>query len=78
MRTRWGSVLFCIALLGAVAWLAGPGRGDKPSPAWTEVAPGVWRSPGPPAGYALVDGDAALLLDAPVSADGLRQPGVTA
>ncbi len=30
------------------------------------------------AGYALVDGDAARLLDAPVSANGLRQPGVTA
>ena len=36
---------------------------------WREIAPGVLRADGSPAGYALVDGSAALLLGAPRSAD---------
>jgi glyoxylase-like metal-dependent hydrolase (beta-lactamase superfamily II) len=40
------------------------------------VLPGVYRSPGSPAGYALISGDKALLIDAPSAADGLKARGV--
>jgi glyoxylase-like metal-dependent hydrolase (beta-lactamase superfamily II) len=78
MRLRRLSVLLCLTLLLVAAWLGGSGYGDKkPAGSWAEVSPGVLRSPGLPAGYALVDGDAALLIDAPQPADGLRGQGVT-
>jgi glyoxylase-like metal-dependent hydrolase (beta-lactamase superfamily II) len=72
------SALLCVAVVLAAAWLAGRGHGERrPAGGWTEVAPGVLRGPGLPAGYALVDGNAALLIDAPLPADGLRARGVT-
>jgi glyoxylase-like metal-dependent hydrolase (beta-lactamase superfamily II) len=55
----------CVLLTASVAWLGGRG-GDKKGPAaWTAVHPGVQRSAGEPSAYALIDGDAALLIDAP-------------
>jgi glyoxylase-like metal-dependent hydrolase (beta-lactamase superfamily II) len=61
----------CLALFGVLAWFAvRDGRPAEPV-AWKEVAPGVFRSPGSTSGYALVDGDRALLIDAPEAADGL-------
>jgi glyoxylase-like metal-dependent hydrolase (beta-lactamase superfamily II) len=78
MRARRLSVVLCALMLLGAAWLGSRGSGDRATaPAWTEVAPGVFRSPGLPAGYALVDGNAALLIDAPQKADGLR-PGLGA
>jgi glyoxylase-like metal-dependent hydrolase (beta-lactamase superfamily II) len=66
-----------LALLGAAAWLAVTGREERKSDAaWTEVSPGVWRSSGLPAGYALVADGRALLIDAPAGADGLKPHGV--
>jgi glyoxylase-like metal-dependent hydrolase (beta-lactamase superfamily II) len=67
----------CVGLVLAAAWLGMRG-GEEPRPAaaWGEVAPGVWRSPGAPAGYALVADDAALLIDAPCAPDDLLKRGV--
>jgi glyoxylase-like metal-dependent hydrolase (beta-lactamase superfamily II) len=65
----------CVLTLAAAAWLATTAREER-KPAWTEVAPGVWRSPGLPAGYALVDDGHALLIDAPHDAEGLKERGV--
>ncbi len=68
----------CLALVSGAAWLGSGSRGDrKPEHSWTEVAPGVLRSPGWPAGYALVSGDSAVLIDAPrplaeVKAQGIK------
>jgi glyoxylase-like metal-dependent hydrolase (beta-lactamase superfamily II) len=77
MRTHWLSAGLCLALVAAVAFVAGKKDDDKkPADDWCEVAPGVWRSPGLPAGYALIDGEAALLIDAPLPADGLKKHGV--
>lgn len=61
--TRRVSVAALIALLAACA--------EPPVrvPSWTLVSERVWRSPGTPAAYALVDGDAALLFGAPLGAD---------
>src|SRR5215472_1404964 len=76
MRRRLGALL-CVALVVATAWLGSRGYSNrKPEAAWAEVVPGVFRAPGLPAGYALVDGDTALLIDAPVSATGLQAQGV--
>jgi glyoxylase-like metal-dependent hydrolase (beta-lactamase superfamily II) len=62
MSRRLAGIL-CTLLLGGTAWLAG--QADRAKPTWVEVAPGVLRSPGQPAGYALLSGDRALLIDAP-------------
>ena len=53
--------LSCVALLLVIVWLA---RGAPQENRWREVAPGVWRSAGLPCGYALIDGDSALLIGA--------------
>jgi glyoxylase-like metal-dependent hydrolase (beta-lactamase superfamily II) len=67
----------CVGLVLVAAWLGMRG-GEEPRPAaaWTEVTPGVWRSPGSPAGYALVSGEDALLIDAPCAPDDLFKRGV--
>ena len=79
MKTRVLAGLLGLALPAAAVWLAAAAFRDRSdAPAWKEVAPGVFRSPGAPAGYALVDGGHALLIDAPGPADGLKARGVTA
>jgi glyoxylase-like metal-dependent hydrolase (beta-lactamase superfamily II) len=76
MGRRRVSVLLGVIVLGGAVWLAGQtGAGGKPA-GWTEVLPGVWRSPGRPAGYALVDGDRALVIDAACPPDGLEAKGI--
>jgi glyoxylase-like metal-dependent hydrolase (beta-lactamase superfamily II) len=76
MKSRGVALLLSLVAVGGAAWF-GTGSGGRPAPdAWTEVAPGVLRSPGLPAGYALRDGDAALLIDAPRGAQGLKAHGV--
>jgi len=62
MRRRVTSIALCVIVLGLAAWLGRAGQGPKTG--WTEIAPGVLRSPGPVAGYALIAGDKALLIDA--------------
>src|SRR5688500_6241641 len=49
-------------------------------PTWMLVGDRVWRSPGSPAAYALVDGDGAILFGAPPGADAgeLKYAGITA
>jgi glyoxylase-like metal-dependent hydrolase (beta-lactamase superfamily II) len=66
----------CLALLLVIVWLA---RGAPPESRWREVAPGVWRSTGLPCGYALIDGDAALLIGAAREMDwrGLKSHNVS-
>jgi glyoxylase-like metal-dependent hydrolase (beta-lactamase superfamily II) len=77
MKTRVLTALLALCVLSAAAWLVGGGSGEpKTAGDWKEVAPGVWRSPGTPAGYALIDSDAALLIDAPCGPDGLKAQGV--
>jgi glyoxylase-like metal-dependent hydrolase (beta-lactamase superfamily II) len=75
---RWLCLILSLTVIAAAAWVGGAGPNDrKPADAWSEAAPGVLRTPRLPAGYALVDGDAALLIDAPLVPDGLRARGVT-
>lgn len=77
MRKPRLPVFLCLAIVLSAAWIGGTGYGDRPtSDAWTEVVPGVCRTPGLPVGYALIEGDAALLIGAPRDADGLKTLGV--
>jgi glyoxylase-like metal-dependent hydrolase (beta-lactamase superfamily II) len=77
MRSRRFAALLCLVIVAAAAWIGSAGSGGKdPAGAWVEVAPGVLRTPGLPAGYALVAGDTALLIDAPRDARGLEAHGV--
>lgn len=63
--------LICVAVIGPVTWMAQTRSGDDKQPSWTEVVPGILRTAGYPAGHALVDGKAALLIDAPHGLPGL-------
>src|SRR4051812_36641846 len=77
MRMRYPLAPVCLAALATAAWVGTRGAGGrKPEVGWAEVAPGVYRSPGLPAGYALIDGERALLIDAPGGAEGLKGRGV--
>ena len=70
-----GLALAAMMVLVAVALWRSVGD-ERPAAAWVEVAPGVFRTPGYPHGYALVEGENALLIDAPRGADGLKSAGV--
>jgi glyoxylase-like metal-dependent hydrolase (beta-lactamase superfamily II) len=77
MHVRHLGALVCLIVLSGIAWLSGQGKSEDPSAdAWTEIMPGVFRSPGLPAGYALVADGQALLLDAPHGVEGLKRRGV--
>lgn len=77
MSRRVAGLLCCLLLVGGSAWLAGQGgRKAATESEWREVVPGVLRSPGQPAGYALVQGDRALLIDVPGHLEGLQARGV--
>jgi glyoxylase-like metal-dependent hydrolase (beta-lactamase superfamily II) len=76
MRLRSLSAVCCIAVVGVGAWLGSIGRSGSPASEWAEVAPGILRSKEMPAGYAIVDGKSALLIDAPQDPDGLKKYGV--
>ena len=57
-KRRWLAPL-CLVAVVAAAWVGRKQAEEAPATLWVEVAPGVLRSPGLPAGYALVSGDAA-------------------
>jgi glyoxylase-like metal-dependent hydrolase (beta-lactamase superfamily II) len=76
MSQRWFAGVLCLALVAGAAWLGRRGAEQPAAPTWVEVAPGVLRSGQLPAGYALIDGDRALLIDAPRGPDGLAAHGV--
>ena len=77
MRIRYLSVTLCVGVLVAAVWIGKQNAEDrKPEGAWTLVASGVYRAPGATAGYALVAGENALLIDAPTDAEGLKTHGV--
>ncbi len=77
MSRRYLMALLCLGMVSAAAWFGNAGFEVKePRESWTEVVAGVWRGPRLPAGYALVDGDRALLVDAPCSAEALKAQGV--
>ncbi len=75
MCRRLLSALLCVSALILAAWL-GRANQDKAKSGWTEIAPGVLRSPGPVAGYALIAGDKALLIDAPGHTAELAKHGI--
>jgi glyoxylase-like metal-dependent hydrolase (beta-lactamase superfamily II) len=78
MKRRVLGLLLCVVVLAPAVWLGSRGGADgKPARGWTAVnlAPGVYRSPGSPAGYALVSGDRVVLIDAPYPSDGLLSGG---
>jgi glyoxylase-like metal-dependent hydrolase (beta-lactamase superfamily II) len=73
MSKRVIAGLTCLALVTGAAWWGSLVEGGgKREGAWDLVQPGLYRTPGQPAGYALVEGEAALLIDAPRDAADLR------
>jgi glyoxylase-like metal-dependent hydrolase (beta-lactamase superfamily II) len=77
MTIRYCSVVLCAAVLAAAAWIGNDKAPERASAdGWRRVADGVYRSPGPTAGYALVAGEHALLIDAPDDPEALKAHGV--
>src|SRR5262249_40244793 len=77
MKSSLLSGVFCLSVVAAIAWLSGNDyEKEEPADGWTEVAPGILRSPGLPAGYALIDGETSLLIDAPMPSAGLSSRGI--
>jgi glyoxylase-like metal-dependent hydrolase (beta-lactamase superfamily II) len=77
MCCRWLSAAVCVLTVAIAAWLGGADdKAKTKNTEWIEIAPGMLRSPGLPAGYALIDGETALLIDAPLPADGLKAHGI--
>ncbi|HMF14796.1 MAG TPA: MBL fold metallo-hydrolase, partial [Gemmataceae bacterium] len=75
--SRYFAILISVCVVATAAWVAGDkDSNDSARSSWAEIAPGILRSPGLSAGYALIDGDAALLIDAPIATDGLKQHGI--
>src|SRR5262245_12164502 len=76
MKLRGVVVVASVVVVALAVWLSGRGDADSKEAEWSEVVAGVYRSPGSPAGYALVSGDRALLIDCPRTAEGLKARGV--
>jgi glyoxylase-like metal-dependent hydrolase (beta-lactamase superfamily II) len=77
MKFRYLTIVLCLGVFGAAVWIGTQKAEDsKAANDWKQVAPGVFRSPGMAAGYALMAGEHALLIDAPAGADGLKKHGV--
>ncbi|MCI0640128.1 MAG: MBL fold metallo-hydrolase [Gemmataceae bacterium] len=66
----------CFVLIGLIAYLRIAGSAQSPPERWSAVAPGVFRTGGFPAGYAIVEGGTALLIDAPNAAKDWHSLGV--
>lgn len=74
MRRTLMCMFTCGTMLTLTVWL---GRANQNAAEdWTTVIPGVLRSPGTVAGYAIVAGEKALLIDAPTHTSGLAKYGV--
>jgi glyoxylase-like metal-dependent hydrolase (beta-lactamase superfamily II) len=65
-----------LLVVATAAWLGGAGPGGKQPAVWVEVAPGLLRTAGMPFGYALLNGDRALLVGAPRTAVDALPSGV--
>jgi glyoxylase-like metal-dependent hydrolase (beta-lactamase superfamily II) len=75
MRARILLAVLCAGMVGVIAWLSQADTkpaADKPR-AWDEVVPGVFRTKQSPHSYAVVSGKKALLLDATVPPDALKE-----
>jgi glyoxylase-like metal-dependent hydrolase (beta-lactamase superfamily II) len=76
-KTHWLLLVLCPALVVAAGWIGGSrSEIDNARDLWVKVAPGILRTAIAPAGYALVDGTDALLIDVPQDGDGLETFGV--
>lgn len=77
MKSRCLRIVLCVGALFAAVWIGKPNAEDrKEENSWTRVSSAVYRSPGAPAGYAVVAGEHALLIDAPCGVGGLKSHGV--
>ncbi len=76
MRSALASLLTIFVL--ATVWWVGTPLPAAVDDVWTEVTPGVWRCRGTVAGYAMVEGDAAMLIGAGRGMDlaALRSRGI--
>jgi glyoxylase-like metal-dependent hydrolase (beta-lactamase superfamily II) len=75
MCLRRLAAFLCLSALLAAAWLGAAGSQANKENGWQQVAPGILRTVAFPHGYALVDGEAAMLIDAPHDIGDLQSSG---
>lgn len=77
MTFRVPTIVLCVGVFALAVWI-GTQKAENSEVAsdWKQVVPGVFRSPGMSAGYALIAGERALLIEAPANAHGLKRHGV--
>src|SRR5258708_6658134 len=77
MRARVLLAVLCAGMVGVIAWLsqADTKPADKPK-SWDEVVPGVFRTKSSPHSYAILGGKKALLIDATVPPDTVKELSV--
>ena len=78
MRARILLSALCVGLVATIAWLsqAGSQTNDTALKSWEPVAAGVFGSREGPASYAIVSGKKAILIDATVPPEAVKELGV--
>src|SRR5262245_34985835 len=75
MRSRTLLALACFAVVAALAWFSVADPKGPELTHWEKVADGAYRTKAMPYGYALVDRDGALFIDATVPPDAVAELG---
>lgn len=76
MRPRSWLALVCVAAFGLIGWLSRAEQKPAELVHWERVTDGVYRSKIGPHGYAIVAEKKAILIDATVPPDAVRELGV--
>ncbi|HEY3788831.1 MAG TPA: MBL fold metallo-hydrolase, partial [Urbifossiella sp.] len=78
MRARILLASLCIIMVGAIAWLSRAGSRDAKLQTWEKIADGIFRTQRGPFGYAIVSGKKAVLIDAVVPPETVKELGAEA
>ena len=76
MRSRLVLAISSVVAVAAAGWLSQAGSEAAAPARWGVVGPGVYRTKSSPFGYAVVSGKTALLIDAPLPPEAVKELGV--
>jgi glyoxylase-like metal-dependent hydrolase (beta-lactamase superfamily II) len=76
MHARYLLAALCLASVTGLAWLSTTGSQPAELKQWDRVADGIYRTKAMPHSYAVADGEKALLVDATVPPEALKELGV--
>jgi glyoxylase-like metal-dependent hydrolase (beta-lactamase superfamily II) len=76
MRARILLGTLCIGLIATIAWLTHAEMRGGPLKTWEKITEGIFRTQASPYGYAVVSGKNAVLIDATVPPEAVKELGV--